>query len=210
MSTSRLFDLAKLATGPEAPFRWTVKRSPRATIFVVRSHAGVASIVRQRMRMARARRQGLLVGAVTGALAAYVLDPELGRRRRDQLAARARHSTHLLTRTGRAKALQSVGHAKGALHRLHPGEGEALDDAGLAHKVESVLFRDATVPKGSISINAEEGKVFLRGQVENAEQIEHAAEVTAGIPGVDEVVNLLHLPGTEAPHPHDPPQAQAS
>jgi hypothetical protein len=174
----------------------------------VRSYAGMAAVLRRRTRLARARRQGLAVGAIAGALAAYVLDSERGRERRDQLAARVRRSKHQLTRTGRAKALRSVGHAKGALHRLHPGEGEPLDDAGLAHKVESVLFRDTTVPKGSISINAEEGKVFLRGQVESAEQIEHAAEVTVGIPGVDEVVNLLHLPGTEAPHPHDLPYTQ--
>jgi hypothetical protein len=203
LSTSRLFDLVRLATGPDAPLRWTVRRSPRATVVVVRSRAGPASSARPWRRLAHARRQGLVLGAVTGALAAYVLDPELGRRRRDQLAARVRHSRYRLARTGRARALQSVGQARGALHRLHPGKPEQLDDAGLAHKVETVLFRDTTVPKGSISINAEGGKVFLRGQVERAEQIGHAAEVTAGIPGVDEVVNLLHLPGTAAPHPED-------
>ena len=209
MSTQRLLDLAKQATGPGLPQRWTVRRTPRMTVLMVRSRAGMNVVARQQMRLARARRQGLVIGAVTGALAAYVLDPELGRRRRDQLSARVRHSKHLLARRGRARALQSVGHAKGVLHRLHPGEPEQLDDAGLAHKVESVLFRDTTVPKGAISINAEEGKVFLRGQVESAEQIQHTVEVTARITGVDEVVNLLHLPGTEAPHPNDQPHAQA-
>ena len=79
------------------------------------------------------------------------------------------------------------------MHRLHPGEPDQLDDAGLAHRVESVLFRDTSVPKGSISINAEDGKVFLRGEVASVEQLEHAAELTKDIPGVEEVVNLLHV-----------------
>ena len=69
-----------------------------------------------------------------------------------------------------------------------------------------MLFRDPRVPKGQISINAEDGSVFLRGQVERAELIEAVDDAVARIGGVDRVVNLLHLPGTEAPHPptHEP------
>jgi osmotically-inducible protein OsmY len=78
---------------------------------------------------------------------------------------------------------------------------EPLDDAGLAHKVESVLFRDTHVPKGEISINAERGTVFLRGQVESPELIDELTKSVRKIVGVSEVVNLLHLPGTPAPHP---------
>ena len=96
----------------------------------------------------------------------------------------------------------AIGHAKGALHRLRPPPaGEPLDDAGLAHKVESVLFRDPRVPKGEISINAEGGTVFLRGQLESAELIDDVGKAVRKIRDVEKVVNLLHLPGTEAPHP---------
>ena len=52
-----------------------------------------------------------------------------------------------------------------------------------------------------MSINAESGVVFLRGQLESAELIRSIAESARKIPDVGEVVNLLHLPGTEAPHP---------
>ncbi len=109
---------------------------------------------------------------------------------------------HRLARQSRAAALQTLGRTRGARYRLLPPQPrEPLDDAGLAHKVESVLFRDRHVPKGEISINAELGAVFLRGQVESAELIDDLVESVRKIHGVDEVVNLLHLPGTPAPHP---------
>jgi osmotically-inducible protein OsmY len=66
-------------------------------------------------------------------------------------------------------------------------------------KVESELFRDPSVPKGSININVEQGVVVLRGEVpdpELAERLEHEARA---IPGVWEVENLLHGPGEPAP-----------
>jgi len=77
---------------------------------------------------------------------------------------------------------------------------EPLDDVTLAHKVESVLFRNSSVPKGQISINAEGGTVFLRGQLENEDLVHEIAESVREIPDVAEVVNLLHSPWTEAPH----------
>jgi osmotically-inducible protein OsmY len=164
---------------------------------------GAAWIVRERMRAVRARRQGFALGVASGVGVGYLLDPDRGRQRRDRLVAVARRAVRMEVRRGRATALQSVGRAKGAVHHMHPGEpGEPLDDVGLAHKVESVLFRDTSVPKGAISINAEDGTVFLRGQVASREQVEHAVEVAGKIPGVARVENLLHLPGTDAPHPH--------
>jgi osmotically-inducible protein OsmY len=104
-------------------------------------------------------------------------------------------------RATRATALQAVGRSKGKLYRLNPPAETLLDDAGLAHKVESVLFRNPNVPKGKISVNAESGTVYLRGQLENADLIDAVVESARAIPGVGEVVSLLHLPGTEAPHP---------
>lgn len=104
----------------------------------------------------------------------------------------------------RVTGLRLRGRTKGVLHQLCPPASEPLDDAGLAHKVESVLFRDPHAPKGQININAERGTIFLRGQVESPELIDDLTESVRKIPGVSEVVSLLHLPGTEAPHaePH--------
>lgn len=47
-----------------------------------------------------------------------------------------------------------------------------LDDVSLVRKVESELFRDRTIPKGPISINADRGIVVLRGQLDDAQEID--------------------------------------
>lgn len=147
------------------------------------------------------RGRWLLAGLVAGAGLARFVDPVRGRQRRQRVAAVLRRGTRRLTRKTRATTLQTLGHAKGGLHRLLPARAaEPLDDAGLAHKVESVLFRDPHVPKGQISVNAERGSVFLRGQVESPELIDDLLASVRKIRGVSDVVNLLHLPGTEAPH----------
>jgi hypothetical protein len=144
----------------------------------------------------------LLAGLGFGGALSYLLDPARGRQRRDRAAGALRHGRRRLKRSVRATALQTAGRARGVLHRLLPAPStEPLDDAGLAHKVESVLFRDPHVPKGQISINAEDGAVFLRGQVESAELIDDLVASVRMVQGVTEVVSLLHLPGTEAPHP---------
>ena len=147
-----------------------------------------------------------LLGAAIGAALAYTFDPERGRRRRrvarDRVVGASRRSARSLARTVRVTAAQTRGHAQGLAHRLHPGAVEELDDATLAHKVESVLFRDQRVPKGKISINAESGCVFVRGQVDSPELIAQLEKAVRKIPGVRDVENLLHLPGTPAPASH--------
>ena len=153
-----------------------------------------------------ARQQGrprrwLLVGLACGGGLSYLLDPARGRQRRERVAGALRHTRRRVRRSLRAVTLQNVGRARGALHRLSwAPPPEPLDDAGLAHKVESVLFRDPHVPKGRLNINAEKGAVFLRGQLESRELIDELVAAVRRIHGVTEVVNLLHLPGTEAPH----------
>jgi len=76
---------------------------------------------------------------------------------------------------------------------------EEPDDAMLAHKVETELFRDADVPKGDINVNAENGVVYLRGQVADEGLAETLGKSARKIQGVREVENLLHTPGTPAP-----------
>ena len=73
------------------------------------------------------------------------------------------------------------------------------DDVTLAHKVETEIFRDAEVPKGQINVNAENGVVVLRGEVEQSELIRDLEEKTRKVQGVREVENLLHTPGTPVP-----------
>ncbi len=68
------------------------------------------------------------------------------------------------------------------------------NDETLAHKVESELFRDPSIPKGSININAEHGTVILRGVVESQDQIERIMLATMAIDGVKVVRSLLRTP----------------
>jgi hypothetical protein len=68
-------------------------------------------------------------------------------------------------------------------------------DVTLAHKVETILFRDRDVPKGQININAEEGVVFLRGEVDRPELVGELEARVRAVKGVRAVENLLHLPG---------------
>jgi osmotically-inducible protein OsmY len=73
------------------------------------------------------------------------------------------------------------------------------DDATLAHKVETELFRSDDVPKGQINVNAELGVVYLRGEVPEQSMIDDLVGRAREIDGVSRVESLLHLPGQEAP-----------
>ena len=65
--------------------------------------------------------------------------------------------------------------------------------------MESQLFRDHDVPKGEINIDAADGVVTLRGQV-NEPLVEEIGVRVAALEGVTRVENLLHPPGTPPPH----------
>jgi hypothetical protein len=83
-----------------------------------------------------------------------------------------------------------------------------LDDVALARKVETIIFRDSSVPKGKIDVNAAEGVVWLRGEAKNPEMIKTLEVQAAAIPEVKQVENLLHLPKTPAPTRADTPRTQ--
>ena len=141
------------------------------------------------------------VAGAAGAAAAYILDPEQGRSRRakakDMLLARARKTA----RDADSHARYVAGSATGAAKRFSgAGSGKSdLEDTALVRKVESVIFRAEDAPKGRVSVNAEGSVIFLRGEVENQEQIDGLVHGAERVEGVEEVRNLLHLPGQPAP-----------
>jgi gas vesicle protein len=142
-----------------------------------------------------------LLGAAAGAAAAFLLDPVRGTARRAQLVDRTaawwRDTTAGIGRGGRYVGSTVEGKAQAL---KHAGESEPMpNDASLAMKVESELFRDADVPKGDININVEQGVVVLRGEVGDAGMSERLEKAARAVPGVWEVENLLHLPGEPAP-----------
>jgi osmotically-inducible protein OsmY len=137
-----------------------------------------------------------------GAALTYFFDPEQGRRRRattrDRIAAMFRRTARRGERLGRAASAEAYGVAQKVKH-LEEEPKPQPDDVTLARKVETEIFRDADVPKGQINVNAENGKIVLRGEVGQPEMIRDLEERARKVQGVHEVENLLHLPGTEAP-----------
>ena len=113
-----------------------------------------------------------------GAALRYFFNPEQGAARRAQIRER-------------------IEELRGRAGKLTP-KGQP-DDVTLARQVESELFRDEGVPKGQINVNAENGKIVLRGEVGEAEMISDLEQRARSVQGVSEVENLLHLPGVEAP-----------
>ncbi len=138
----------------------------------------------------------------TGALLMYFLDPDRGRRRRimarDRLASSLRHGFRGLRRTANSAVAKSYALAQQAQHQ-QPDDWSVPNDATLAQRVESELFRDPDIPKGRININAEAGIVVLRGELDQPEQIRAIEGAVSRMAGVLGVHNLLHVPGTPVP-----------
>lgn len=160
--------------------------------------------------MARIKPSSFLFGAAAGAAIQYFLDPETGNRRRSVASDKAGRYMRQGRQAAEQQASQAANVAKGAAvetAKSAPGVREAADreaaerlnDPALARKVETAIFRDADVPKGNIAVNAEEGVVYLRGEVEDPDQIAALGRAASEVEGVGEVENLLHKPGEPAP-----------
>jgi hypothetical protein len=150
----------------------------------------------------RTRRIGAGIAiAAAGAAAAFFLDPVSGKRRRrvarDWTAARFRDLSERGGRMGKSITARGAGTIQSIRHRRDARLPE--NDQVLAHKVESELFQKIDLPSGQIVINAEEGLVILRGQVDEADDIARIETQVRLIEGVRDVSNLLHLPGQPAP-----------
>jgi osmotically-inducible protein OsmY len=140
--------------------------------------------------------------AAVGAAIAYLFDPTSGRRRRalarDRAGALVRRAGRKADRLQRHAEAEAYGVSQRIQHRSE-ASGPTPDDATLAQKVQSEIFRDPEVPKGNINVNAENGTVVLRGEVESPDLIRDLEERTRKVQGVEQVENLLHLPGAAAP-----------
>jgi hypothetical protein len=155
------------------------------------------------MRAPVPRQLPFFVAAAAGGLAlAYFLDPQNGRRRRHVVRDKAFSLTKHGARRGRKLVNHVSSDARGYVERARHARGGVgeLDDRTLVDKVESIVFRDRAVPKGQININAENGIVFLRGQVDRPELVETLESRVRKVRGVRGVQNLLHVPGTPAPN----------
>jgi gas vesicle protein len=144
----------------------------------------------------------IAAGAAVGAALAFFFDPKNGTRRRNEVRDRF---LALFRRSGRSagelgRSAKSSGYAlKQKATNMKESPKDQPDDVTLARKVETEIFRAPDVPKGDINVNAENGVVFLRGEVTDESLIEALAESARKVQGVREVENLLHVAGTPAP-----------
>jgi osmotically-inducible protein OsmY len=118
-----------------------------------------------------------VAGAAVGGAAAYLLDRRSGAQRRQELQATAK------------------GVVAKAQHAAGGGDSAPADDITLARKVETEIFRPADAPKGQVNVQALDGIVELRGQIDDPNVIEDLEKRTRKVTGVRDVRNLLHLPG---------------
>lgn len=139
----------------------------------------------------------ILLGAAVGAAAAWFLDPNDGTRRRHVV----RDKTMKYARRGKEEAARTATYAgetvKGKATAVAPGTerepaSERLNDPALQAKVESEIFRDPDAPKGRVSVNVEDGVVYLRGELDDEAKIEGLREAAARVEGVRGVESLLH------------------
>lgn len=171
--------------------------------------ARARSALQRRGRRAADRRTALMMpaaaaagGFALGALLEYFLDPRTGRRRRHIARDRALSQLRRGERRAAVRARRAESHAVGVARRTinaRRRQAEPFDDLTLAQKVESQLHRRAGIPKGQVSVNAEDGVVFLRGVLEHQDDIERVADAARRIAGVRAVENLIHAIGTPAP-----------
>jgi hypothetical protein len=182
--------MANLINGPRVGAARRVLRFPRAITGRERGRAGSSGPA--------PTIGALLVACGVGALAEYFFDRQHGARRRHMVRDRARAALRRRSRDAvrRAKYVEGVaeGVAYKAAHAV-PGVGghkEPPDDVTLAQKVESIAFRKAGVPKGQVSVNADNAVIYLRGHLETDKQIEALVRATQAIEGVNDVQSTLH------------------
>jgi len=144
---------------------------------------------------------GALVGAAGfgAVLQHFALDRQHARRRRHMARDRVMATMRRRGRDAVRRAKYVEGKAEGVVFRtVHVVPGihrrDQPDDMTLAQKVESCAFRKAHVPKQDVSVNAEHGVVFLRGQLEREEQIDALVRSARRVDGVKGVKSLLHTP----------------
>ena len=140
------------------------------------------------------------LGAAAGAAAAHFLDPQSGRKRRNQVRDQAQAKATTAASAVQTQAQHATDMAKGAASAVTPGHTrlEEPDDVTLARKVETHIFRAHDAPKGTVSVDVQAGVAYLRG-VAAPEWIDRLAAEARQVEGISGVKNLLHTPGTPTP-----------
>ena len=143
-----------------------------------------------------------MLGAFVGA-AVYFLDPRNGPGRRsrakDQLQSKLRGTSEQVDQM----ASHVENKAEGLAHTVTSSEKAPEDDKTLVDKIKSEVLGGSDYAGHDVVVNAVNGVVTLRGQLERPEQIDSLATDVAAVPGVTKVENFVHLPEQPAPNKQD-------
>ncbi len=158
-----------------------------------------------RRRTAKQRSGPAMLGAAgAGAVLAYFLDPQLGRTRRvrtkDQVAGMFRRTAKRTERKAEQKAQWAQDRAHGLIYEATHSDQPPENDATLVAKVRSEVLGAEDLQRYTINVDAHDGVVTLRGQVESSADIQRVGDATARVTGVREVESYLHLPGQVPPN----------
>jgi hypothetical protein len=136
----------------------------------------------------------LLAGVGLGAALAFVLDPNMGNRRRalvrDQLVRTSRKTRDGFDATARDVANRTRGIAASTRARLRRDE---VDDVRLIERIRAKLGRACSHPH-AIEVHVQDGNVTLRGRILSREQT-NVLSAVSDVRGVRAVTNELE--------PHD-------
>ncbi len=150
----------------------------------------------------------ILGGIGLGAVLMYYFDRASGRRRRALVRDQVVHIVHVVTRRvpdrieQRGRFFRGVarGLRHGAAGVVLNGREPDVDDETLVDRVRSEVLGAHGIKAGEINLDAYDGAVTLRGQLQYPDEIRRLIEDTSHVEGVRRVRSYLHLPGTLAPN----------
>lgn len=167
----------------------------------------------ERLNWKRMRMPLPYVVGTMAALAAlmYFIDPQSGRRRRARVRDRFSRTQRIVSRDIPRKVEKRGRFFQGVVTGIQHNAGELIhreqmpppDNETLVARVRSQVLRDGELKAGEINIEAYEGCVTLRGQLDDDSAIRHIVSATRHVSGVREVRNYLHTPGADPPNKHD-------
>lgn len=150
------------------------------------------------------RLRWLLVGAGFGAVVYYFLDPVSGRSRRSetaqQAAAGVREPLQKAEEELEKQATVARDRAEGLAKEATSASSPPDDDRTLVNKVRSEALGGDEWQDVTINVNAINGVVTLRGELEDRDRIEKAIGAVQDVSGVERVESYLHVPGDQAPN----------
>jgi hypothetical protein len=140
-----------------------------------------------------------LLAAGTGALAGYLLDPQMGRTRRARLADQAKAGLGDLAGNIKSRFEYSKGVGRGVAHKVTTPfrRSRPVDDATLANRIRSQAVgrwkRDASDPS-KIEVDVTDGTTILSGEVSNKKDRRLLVDLVSKVEGVDKIDDKLTVP----------------